>query len=225
MKILLVEDEPNVAAFLHQGLTEQHHSVDLATDGLLGLRRARQTTYDLIILDTLLPGLSGLEVCRQVRAHDASVPILMLTALGETDDKIRGLDAGADDYLVKPFAFQELLARIRALTRRRHEAPSADNVLRLADLTLDPVRKVVQRAGQSVQLTAREFALLEYLLRNQNRVVSRVDILEHVWETSFDTGSNVIDVYINFLRKKLDKDFTPKLIHTLVGMGYVMKEE
>ncbi|RSK29830.1 response regulator transcription factor [Hymenobacter metallilatus] len=225
MKILLVEDEPKVASFLHQGLTEQHHTVDLAADGLLGLRLAQSNTYDLIILDTLLPGLSGLEVCRQVRTQDTSVPILMLTALGETDDKIRGLDAGADDYLVKPFAFQELLARIRALTRRRHESPSADAVLRLADLTLDPIRKVVQRAGQTVQLTAREFALLEYLLRNQNRVVSRVDILEHVWETSFDTGSNVIDVYINFLRKKLDKDFTPKLIHTLVGMGYVMKEE
>lgn len=224
MKILLVEDEPKVASFLHQGLTEQHHTVDLAADGVLGLRLAQGGHYDLIVLDTLLPGLSGLEVCRQVRAQDTSVPILMLTALGETDDKIRGLDAGADDYLVKPFAFQELLARIRALTRRRNELPS-DPVLRLADLTLDPSRKVVQRAGQTIQLTAREFALLEYLLRNQNRVVSRVDILEHVWETSFDTGSNVIDVYINFLRKKLDKDFTPKLIHTLVGMGYVMKEE
>ncbi|AHJ98368.1 response regulator transcription factor [Hymenobacter swuensis] len=225
MKILLVEDEPKVASFLHQGLTEQHHTVDLAADGVLGLRLAQANSYDLLILDTLLPGLSGLEVCRQVRAHDTSVPILMLTALGETDDKIRGLDAGADDYLVKPFAFQELLARIRALTRRRHDSPSANSVLRLADLTLDPSRKLVQRAGQTIQLTAREFALLEYLLRSQNRVVSRVDILEHVWETSFDTGSNVIDVYINFLRKKLDKDFTPKLIHTLVGMGYVMKEE
>jgi DNA-binding response OmpR family regulator len=149
----------------------------------------------------------------------------MLTALGETDDKIRGLDAGADDYLVKPFAFQELLARIRALVRRRHESPAADVVLRLADLTLDPGRKQVQRANQSIQLTAREFALLEYLLRNQDRVVSRVDILEQVWETSFDTGSNVIDVYINFLRKKIDRDFSPKLIHTLVGMGYVMREE
>lgn len=225
MKILLVEDEPKVASFLHQGLTEQHHTVDLAADGLLGLRMAQAGSYDLLILDTLLPGLSGLEVCRQVRAHDTSVPILMLTALGETDDKIRGLDAGADDYLVKPFAFEELLARIRALTRRRFETPTAESVLRLADLTLDPVRKVVQRAGQTIQLTAREFALLKYLMRHQNRVVSRVDILEHVWETSFDTGSNVIDVYINFLRKKLDKDFSPKLIHTLVGMGYVMKEE
>lgn len=147
----------------------------------------------------------------------------MLTALGETDDKIRGFDAGADDYLVKPFAFQELLARIRALVRRRHESPVPVVVLRLADLMLDSGRKLVQRAGQTISLTAREFTLLEYLLRNQERVVSRVDILEHVWETSFDTGSNVIDVYINFLRKKIDKDFTPKLIHTLVGMGYVMK--
>ncbi|GGF11066.1 response regulator [Hymenobacter cavernae] len=225
MKILLVEDEPKVAAFLHQGLTEQHYSVDLAPDGLVGLRMALASNYDLLILDTLLPSLSGLDVCRQVRAQNTAVPILMLTALGETDDKIRGLDAGADDYLVKPFAFQELLARIRALARRRQETPATTAVLRLADLTLDPSRKLVQRAGQPIQLTAREFALLEYLLRNQGRVISRVDILEQVWETSFDTGSNVIDVYINFLRKKVDKDFTPKLIHTLVGMGYVMKEE
>ncbi|KAA9339264.1 response regulator transcription factor [Hymenobacter busanensis] len=224
MKILLVEDEPKVAAFLHKGLTEQTHSVDIASDGLLGRRLALANSYDLIILDQLLPGLSGLEVCREVRSHDQGVPILMLTALGETDDKIRGLDAGADDYLVKPFAFQELLARIRALSRRRQEAPNAQPALRLADLTLDPLSKMVTRAGQPVQLTAREFALLHYLLRNQGRVVSRVDILEHVWETSFDTGSNVIDVYINFLRKKVDKGFNPKLIHTLVGMGYVLKE-
>jgi DNA-binding response OmpR family regulator len=224
MKILLVEDEPKVAAFLHKGLTEQTHTVDVATDGLIGLRQALANPYDLIILDQLLPGLSGLEVCRQVRNHDAGVPILMLTALGETDDKIRGLDAGADDYLVKPFAFQELMARIRALSRRRQDTPTQPS-LRLADLSLDPVSKIVTRAGQPIQLTAREFALLYYLLRNQGRVVSRVDILEQVWETSFDTGSNVIDVYINFLRKKIDRDFTPKLIHTLVGMGYVLKEE
>jgi len=226
MKILLVEDEPKVAAFLHKGLTEQTHTVDIASDGLLGLRLALASSYDLIILDNLLPGLSGLEVCRRIRENHSMVPILMLTALGETDDKIRGLDAGADDYLVKPFAFQELLARIRALARRRQEtSASAGVVLRLADLTLDPVTKLVQRAGQAIQLTAREFALLEFLLRNKGRVVSRVDILEHVWETSFDTGSNVIDVYINFLRKKIDRDFSPKLIHTLVGMGYTMKED
>lgn len=225
MKILLVEDEPKVAAFLEKGLTEQQHTVEVAADGITGLRWALAETYDLLILDNLLPGLNGLEVCQRVRMKNAAVPILMLTALGETDDKIRGLDAGADDYLVKPFAFQELLARIRALMRRRNEGPNSGVILRLADLTLDSGRKLVQRANQTIQLTAREFALLEYLLRNQDRVVSRVDILEHVWETSFDTGSNVIDVYINFLRKKIDKDFTPKLIHTLVGMGYVMRQD
>lgn len=223
MRILLVEDEPSVAAFLHQGLSEQGYAVDLAADGLLGLRRAQATRYDCLILDQLLPGLGGLEVCRQVRAHDAGVPILMLTALGETDDKIRGLDAGADDYLVKPFAFEELLARLRALVRRRTEAPAPAAPLHLADLTLDPAAKRVTRAGQAVQLTAREFALLEYLLRHQNRVVGRADLLEHVWDLNFDTGSNVVDVYINFLRKKIDKGFDTKLIHTLVGMGYMMK--
>jgi DNA-binding response OmpR family regulator len=223
MKILLVEDEPSVAGFLHQGLTEQGYAVDLAADGLLGLHRAQSTHYDCLILDQMLPGLSGLEVCRQVRAQNAGVPILLLTALGETDDKIRGLDAGADDYLVKPFAFTELLARIRALARRRVEAPAQHAVLHLADLSLDPATKHVKRAGQPVQLTAREFSLLEYLLRNQGRVVSRANLLEHVWDLSFDTGSNVIDVYINFLRKKVDKGFEPKLIHTLVGMGYVLK--
>ena len=151
----------------------------------------------------MLPGLSGLEVCRQVRAHDPGVPVLMLTALGETDDKIRGLDAGADDYLVKPFAFSELLARIRALVRRRTEAPGPAAVLRLANLSLDPATKRVERAGQLITLTAREFVLLEYLLRRQGYVVSRADLLEHVWDLSFDTGSNVIDAYINFLRKKI----------------------
>ena len=214
-----------MAAFLQKGLVEQAHAVDIAADGMLGLRLGLANKYDLIVLDQLLPGLSGLEVCRRLRTANAAVPILMLTALGETDDKIRGLDAGADDYLVKPFAFQELLARIRALTRRRQDAPVRLEELRLADLTLDPDAKLVQRNGQPIQLTAREFALLEYLLRNKGRVVSRVDILEHVWETNFDTGSNVIDVYINFLRKKVDKDFSPKLIHTLVGMGYILKED
>ena len=224
MRILLVEDEPSVAAFLHQGLTEQDYTVDLAADGLLGLHHAQSTPYDCLILDQMLPGLSGLEVCRQVRAHDSGVPILMLTALGETDDEIRGLDAGADDYLVKPFAFSELLARIRALVRRRTEAPAPVAILRLADLSLDPATKRVERAGQLITLTAREFALLEYLLRHQGRVVSRADLLEHVWDLSFDTGSNVIDVYINYVRNKVDKPFEYKFIQTQVGMGYILKE-
>ncbi|RDC63927.1 response regulator transcription factor [Adhaeribacter pallidiroseus] len=223
MKILLIEDEPKVASFIKKGLEEQSYDVDQAYDGFLGKRLALEKPYDLIILDIILPQLNGLEVCKAIRQHNSSVSILMLTALGNTTDKIEGLDAGADDYLVKPFEFQELLARIRALSRRKSDYPMAE-VLRIADLELDSARKTVTRHGQPITLTAREFALLSYLLRNKGRVVSRVDIIEHVWETSFDTGSNVIDVYINFLRKKIDKDYATKLIHTLVGMGYVIKE-
>ena len=224
MKILLVEDEPKVASFIKKGLEEQAYEVDQAYDGTFGVKLALQHEYDLVILDIILPNISGLDVCRQIRQQNKSVSILMLTALGSTDDKILGLDSGADDYLVKPFVFQELVARIRALTRRSYEAP-ANEVLRLADLELDLTKKTVSRAGKPVNLTAREFSLLHYLLRNRGRVVSRVDITEQVWETSFDTGSNVIDVYVNFLRKKIDKGHTVKLIHTLVGMGYVLKEQ
>ncbi|KAA9345898.1 response regulator transcription factor [Adhaeribacter soli] len=224
MKILLVEDEPKVASFIKKGLEEQSYEVSQAFDGFFGRKLALENDYDLIILDVILPQLNGLEVCREIRKHNPSVSILMLTALGNTDDKITGLDSGADDYLVKPFEFKELLARIRALTRRASESPTGE-VLRMADLEMNLARKTVTRAGQPISLTAREFSLLYFLLRNRDRVVSRVDIIEQVWETSFDTGSNVIDVYINFLRKKIDKDFSPKLIHTLVGMGYVMKEQ
>jgi DNA-binding response OmpR family regulator len=223
MRILLVEDEPKVAAFIKKGLEEQSYEVDQAYDGFYGKKLALENEYDLIILDVILPQMNGLEVCRQIRQVKPAMAILMLTALGSTDDKIMGLDSGADDYLVKPFVFQELVARIRALTRRSYDAP-ANEILRLADLELNLTRKSVSRSGIPITLTAREFALLHYLMRNKERVVSRVDIIEQVWETSFDTGSNVIDVYINFLRKKIDKDFSPKLIHTLVGMGYVLKE-
>ncbi|MDQ4140275.1 MAG: response regulator transcription factor [Bacteroidota bacterium] len=223
MKILLIEDEPKVASFIKKGLEEQSYDVEQAYDGFFGKRLALEKEYDLIILDVILPQLNGLEVCKAIRQHNSSVAILMLTALGNTTDKIEGLDAGADDYLVKPFEFQELLARIRALTRRKNDLPTGE-ILRIADLELDIARKTVTRNHQPITLTAREFALLSYLLRNKGRVVSRVDIIENVWETSFDTGSNVIDVYINFLRKKVDKDHSIKLIHTLVGMGYVVKE-
>lgn len=223
MRILLVEDEPKVASFIKKGLEEQSYEVDQAYDGFFGKKLALENEYDLIILDVILPQKNGLEVCREIRQVKPAVAILMLTALGSTDDKILGLDSGADDYLVKPFVFQELMARIRALTRRAYEAP-ANEVLRLADLELNLTKKTVSRSGVPISLTAREFSLLHYLMRNKDRVVSRVDIIEQVWETSFDTGSNVIDVYINFLRKKIDKDFSPKLIHTLVGMGYVLKE-
>lgn len=224
MKILLVEDEPKVAAFIKKGLEEQAHDVQSAYDGYFGKKLALENDYDLIILDVILPQLNGLEVCKEIRKQKTSVPILMLTALGSTDDKITGLDSGADDYLVKPFEFKELLARIRALTRRVADTPSGE-ILKIADLEMDLAKKTVTRAGNPINLTAREFALLQYLMRNRERVVSRVDIIEQVWETSFDTGSNVIDVYINFLRKKIDKDYSPKLIHTLVGMGYVLREQ
>jgi two-component system, OmpR family, copper resistance phosphate regulon response regulator CusR len=223
MRILLVEDEPKVASFIKKGLEEQAYEVDQAYDGFFGKKLALENDYDLIILDVILPQKNGLEVCKEIRQIKPGVAILMLTALGSTDDKILGLDSGADDYLVKPFVFQELVARIRALTRRSYDAP-ANEILRLADLELNLTKKTVTRSGTPINLTAREFALLHYLMRNRERVVSRVDIIEQVWETSFDTGSNVIDVYINFLRKKIDKDFSPKLIHTLVGMGYVLKE-
>lgn len=224
MKILLVEDEPKVASFIKKGLEEQTYDVDQAYDGIFGVKLALQQEYDLIILDIILPHKSGLEVCREIRQQNMTVPILMLTALGSTDDKITGLDAGADDYLTKPFEFKELLARIRALTRRSNESVAGEK-LGIADLEMDMVTKTVIRAGKALSLTAREFSLLQFLLRNKGRVLSRVDITEQVWETSFDTGSNVIDVYINFLRKKIDKGHTNKLIHTLVGMGYVLKEQ
>ena len=223
MKILVVEDEPKVSTFIKKGLEEQAYEVDVAYDGFFGKKLALENEYDLIILDVILPQQNGLEVCKAIRQHKPTVSILMLTALGSTDDKILGLDSGADDYLVKPFVFKELLARIRALTRRTYDAPN-NEILKIADLELNLSRKTVTRSNIPISLTAREFSLLHYLLRNKERVVSRVDIIEQVWETSFDTGSNVIDVYINFLRKKIDKDFNPKLIHTLVGMGYVMKE-
>jgi two-component system, OmpR family, copper resistance phosphate regulon response regulator CusR len=224
MRILVVEDEPKVSSFIKKGLEEQAYEVDVAYDGFFGKKLALENEYDLVILDVILPKQSGLEVCREIRKQKPAIPILMLTALGSTDDKILGLDSGADDYLVKPFVFQELLARIRALTRRAYEVPN-NEILKIADLELNLTKKTVTRSNIPINLTAREFALLHYLMRNKGRVVSRVDIIEQVWETSFDTGSNVIDVYINFLRKKIDKDFSSKLIHTLVGMGYVLKEE
>lgn len=224
MRILLVEDEPKVGSFIKKGLEEQSYEVDQAYDGNFGLKLALSNEYDLIMLDIILPHMNGLEVCREIRKSKPSVSILMLTALGSTDDKITGLDAGADDYLTKPFEFKELLARIRALTRRAGDTGASEK-LTIGDLEMDLGSKTVTRGGKPINLTAREFALLHYLLRNRGRVVSRVDITENVWETSFDTGSNVIDVYINFLRKKIDKGFPSKLIHTLVGMGYILKEE
>jgi DNA-binding response OmpR family regulator len=226
-KILLVEDEPKVSAFIRRGLEEEGYDVVVAYDGTFGQRLALSEELDLLILDVILPGQSGLDVLRAVRAQNQALPILMLTALGTTQDKLLGFDGGADDYLVKPFDFAELLARVRALTRRgQAEAKgSKGSQLRLADLVVDTAAKTVVRAGQPVKLTAREFNLLELLLRHQGRVLSRGEIAEHTWEEAFDAGSNVIDVYVNYLRNKVDKGYDKKLIHTVVGMGYVLREE
>ncbi|MFN0048951.1 MAG: response regulator [Cytophagales bacterium] len=226
MKILIVEDEPKVASFIKKGLEEQAYIVEQAFDGAIGKKMAMSNVYDLLILDVNLPGINGFDLCRILRAHGIKTPILMLTALGTTDDKVVGFDAGADDYLVKPFEFRELLARIKALHKRSSsDLAQVANVLKISDLELDLDQKIAIRQGHKIDLTAKEFALLEYFLRNKGKVVSRIDIAEKVWEINFDTGTNVIDVYVNFLRKKVDKDYAKRLIHTVVGMGYILKED
>lgn len=224
MRILVIEDEPKVASFIKRGLEENNYSADIAYDGKTGLDKAIGHDYELIILDINLPELNGYEVCRIIR-KDRKVPILMLTALGTLDNRVTGLDAGADDYLLKPFEFKELLARIRALSRRSKVYNQEDKIFSISDLEVDLVSKTVKRGTVAIDLTVREFHLLEYLIRNQGTVVSRSDIAKNVWNLNFDTGTNIIDVYINYLRRKIDKDFPVKLIHTLVGMGYVMKIE
>lgn len=224
MRILVVEDEPKVASFLQKGLSEQSYAVDVAHDGEEGELMALSNPYDLVILDVMLPKKSGLDVCHTLRKHLPQLPILLLTALDEGQDVVTGLNRGADDYLTKPFTFEVLVARIRALLRRAQASRELDAKLSCGDLEMDMMAKTVIRAGKRITLTAREFALLNYLLMKKGRVVSRVDILEKVWETRFDTDTNIVDVYINFLRKKVDKPFDSKLIHTVTGMGYVLRE-
>lgn len=223
MKILIIEDEVKTIQSIRQGLEEHQWEVDVAYDGTMGFQLASRSTYALIISDVILPGMNGLDLCRKLREANVSSPILMLTALGTTDDKIVGLDAGADDYLAKPFEFRELMARVRALTRRNNTVMPTANLLKIADLELNPDTKQVVRGGKEISLTAKEFQLLEYFLRHQGRVISKVELAEKHWDVTFDTGTNVIEVYINFLRKKIDKDFDTKLLHTQIGMGYVVK--
>ncbi|SFC21023.1 response regulator transcription factor [Spirosoma endophyticum] len=223
--ILLVEDEPKVASFIKKGLQTQTYVADVALTGTEGKRLFATNPYDLVILDINLPDFSGLDLAESIRRQDRKIPILMLTALDTTADKLLGFDAGADDYLAKPFDFMELLARVKALLRRSTASEDADRILRVADLELDRHERVARRRGQTIELTAREYALLEYLMRHAGRVVSRVDIAEQVWDIGFDTGTNVIDVYVSYLRAKIDKDSPTKLIHTLIGMGYVLKEK
>lgn len=222
MRILVVEDEPKLAAFLKQGLEESGNEVISAYDGIAGERLALERSVDLVLLDVMMPLKSGVEVCRSIREGGGGMPILMLTALGTTEDKVSGLDAGADDYLVKPFAFEELLARVRSLTRRGSFVPEQNERLGYHGLDLDLAKKEAVRDGKRIALTPKEFALLAYLMRNAERVHSRAQLCEHVWDISFDTGTNVVDAYIKLLRKKVDKDFEPKLIHTRVGMGYIL---
>lgn len=220
LKLLVVEDEPKIGAFLKEGLEEHGYEVDLVTDGRQGQEKILNPDYAMLIFDVLLPHVTGIELCRQVRKKNTRIPILMLTALGTTDDKVKGFDSGADDYLVKPFEFQELLVRIKALTRRGGEEQRPGNVLVSSGLELDLDSKKARREGKEISLTAKEFRLLEFLMRNQGRVVSKELIAEKVWDLNFDTGTNFVEVYINLLRKKIDKEFETRLIHTRVGLGY-----
>ncbi len=222
MKILLVEDEERVSSFIKRGLEENGIQVTQAFDGSTGLRMAQRNKFDVIILDVIMPEMNGLEVCRKLKAEFGSdISILILTALGTTDDIVEGLNIGADDYLVKPFKIRELLARVQALGRRKSVLAQK---IKVQDLELDRETKEVHRQGKIIALTAREYRLLEYLMLNKNKVVSRMDILESVWDINHDLGTNVVDVYINYLRKKVDQGFESQLIKTVIGMGYVIKE-
>ena len=224
MKVLLVEDEQRVSQFIREGLEEASYTVTVAYDGEYGARLAAQNSYDLIILDVMLPKMSGIDVCRLLRQENIDTPVIMLSALGMLDDKVKGLETGADDYLVKPFQFKELLARMKVLLRRRGKVATKPTYT-VADLVLDTGARTVSRAGQPVALTAKEYQLLELFMRNADKVLTRSEIAEQVWDITFDSGTNVIDVYVNYLRKKIEKGGKKKLLHTIVGMGYMLGEE
>jgi DNA-binding response OmpR family regulator len=223
MNILIVEDEAKVASFIKRGLEEEKYTVEVAGDGEEGLNRALEKPFELIILDVMLPKRDGLSVARELRAKGKQCPILMLTAKDSVEDIVAGLDSGSDDYLTKPFAFAELLARVRALIRRGEMDRGAEIVF--SDLRIDPVGHKVWRGDREIDLTAKEYGLLEYFMRNPNQVLTRTMIAEHVWDYSFDSFTNIIDVYVNYLRKKIDRDAQKKLIHTVRGVGYILKEE
>jgi heavy metal response regulator len=221
MRLLVVEDEHKLAGVIKRGLEEQGYAVDLAYDGPDGLALAQSEPYDLVVLDVMLPGFDGLEVCRRLRAARRNMPVLMLTARDSVDDRVAGLDAGADDYLAKPFAFRELLARVRALLRR--DSLSRDPLLKVGDLEVDTVSHEVRRGGRPIELTSKEYAVLEYFVRNPNRVLTRTQIAEHVWDYDFVAMSNVVDVYVRYLRRKLGDEAEPRLIRTIRGVGYQLK--
>ena len=224
LKIGIAEDDPKIAALLQTALEENGYQINVVSNGIDALEHFVQEQFNLLIIDIMMPGLSGIQVCKRLREKNIQTPILMLTAMGTVDDKVTGLDAGADDYLVKPFHLKELLARVSALLRRQTSFENIPNhQLIFEDLTMDTLSKEVSRAGKIIDLSAKEFVLLELFLRNPNRLLSRRYIAEMAWDINFDTGTNVIDVYVNFLRKKIDKDFDRKLIHTKINMGYIFK--
>lgn len=223
MKILLVEDEPHVATLINKGLTEKGHTVAVAPDGELGLEMAVSSSFDVIMLDIMLPRLSGMELCRQIRDKKILTPILFLTALGTTENIVAGLNVGGDDYLVKPFKFEELEARLHSLNRRKQIPLQQEESIVVGSLSINLKSKLVHYNDNAINLTSTEYRLLEYLINNKNRVLSRIEILEHVWGIDFNMGTNVVDVYVNYLRKKVDKDPSQKLIHTVIGMGYMLK--
>lgn len=223
-KILLVEDEPRIADTLRVGLVENGYEIEVAYDGSLGHKLFKSMAFDAVILDINLPGINGYELCRIIRSADTNIPVIMLTALSSLEDKIEGYDAGADDYIIKPFEFRELLMKVRVLLKRTgNQRMPVGNLLKAGELQMNLDTKEVTRDGVPIQLTAKEFQLLEYLLRNKNRVVSRADIAVNVWDIDFDTNTNIIDVYINYVRNKVDKPFEKKLIQTQVGMGYILR--
>jgi heavy metal response regulator len=222
MRILVVEDEKKVASFIKKGLEEEHYAVDLAYDGEEGLFLSENNDYDMVILDVMLPKKSGIDVVKELRGANVDVPVIMLTAKDSINDRVLGLDSGCDDYLTKPFVFDELLARMRALLRRGTKEKTAQ--LKVADLVIDLPTHKVMRGTKEMELTSKEYALLTYFVRNKGRILTRTNISEHVWDYNFDSFTNVIDVYVNYLRNKIDKGFEKKLIHTVRGVGYTLKE-
>ena len=224
MRLLLIEDDPEVANYIHKGLSEAGHTVDAANDGKTGLLLATTEDYDVMIIDRMLPGLDGLTIVKSVRAANIPTPILILSALGEVDDRVEGLKAGADDYLIKPFAFSELDARLEVLQRRTTASLSMDTRLKVGDLELDQLSRSASRAGKPIELQPREYRLLEYLMRHTGQVVTRTMLLEHVWDYHFDPQTNVIDVHISRLRSKIDKGYDKALLHTVRGAGYMINE-
>lgn len=225
MKILVIEDDIWISEMLKIGFTANKYEVDLAFDGIQGIAKAKETSYDVIITDVMMPGKSGIEVCKEIRELDTTIPVIMLTALESTDDKVLGFDAGADDYIVKPFDFRELMARLKALTRRKLPGVINTDTIQYADLFIDIPKREVHRGGAPIVMTPREFQLLEYLMRNPERVISRTELSKEVWDKHFETGTNFVDVYINYVRNKIDKDFDTKLIHTRQGMGFILEKK